>query len=84
MTTAEERAVEQNRKDNAMINDAFTYHAPTDKQQANLVELRGQAAQLARCIVDNVPPCADRSAALRKLREVVMTANAAIVLDGKV
>lgn len=84
MTTAEERAIEQNRRDTAMINEAFTYHAPTDAQQIALVEVRGQAAQLARCIVEHVPPCADRSAALRKLRECVMTANAAIVLDGKV
>lgn len=82
MTTRQEMAAAQNVRDKAMIEEAFVYHAPTLEQQARLVVVRDQARQLAQAIVDNVPPCADRTAAFRKLRECVMTANAAIVLDG--
>jgi hypothetical protein len=39
---------------------------------------------LAKTSLAEVPPCADQQAALRLLREAVMTANAAIALKGGV
>lgn len=61
----------------------FTYHAPTPPQVEQLQKVRAAAKALATVIMENTPMCADQSAALRKLREAVMTANASIVLEGK-
>lgn len=62
----------------AEIENYFTYHAPKDDQQERYVLLRDSAKILAKQIICNVPPCADRTAAIRKLRECIMTANQAI------
>jgi hypothetical protein len=66
------------------VDEIFSYHAPDEEQRAALNILREQARGLAHNILDLVPPSADQQAALRLLRESVMTANAAIVLKGKV
>lgn len=66
------------------VADVFTYHAPDDEQLIALRRVREQAASMALTILDHVPPCADQQAALRHLRECVMTANAAIALRGAV
>lgn len=63
------------------INEWFNYHSPKEDQPQRYEELRETAKQLALKICLNVPPCADRTAALRKLRECVMTANAAIACN---
>lgn len=63
------------------IEALFTYHAPTADSLRGLVEVRSAAKTLALVINDNVPDCADKSAAIRLLREAVMTANAGIVLN---
>ena len=42
--------------------------------------VRNAAKQLAQVILDHAPDCADRSTALRMVREAVMYANAAIAL----
>jgi hypothetical protein len=65
------------------IDNWFTYHAPTTDDVEKLKEIREAAKAFAHVIVDNTPPSADQSAALRKLRECVMTANASIVLKGQ-
>lgn len=46
-------------------------------------EIRQAAKYLAEHIIRACPRSADRSAALRKVREAVMTANASIVLEGQ-
>jgi hypothetical protein len=57
----------------------FSYHPPRDDQQtAAYEELRALGYQMATAIVDLTPPGPDQSAAIRKLRECIMTANAAI------
>ncbi len=56
----------------------FSYHAPKGDQVEAYEVLRLTARDFARLIVQITPEGADQSAALRKLREVVMTANAAI------
>lgn len=71
-----------------MITDAdlvnwFTYHAPTGEQQVQYIAIREAALDFAKMIVANTPSGADQTAALRKVREAVMTANAAIACGGK-
>jgi hypothetical protein len=63
------------------VHEWFTYHAPKGDQQARYVILRDEARELAFKILQLVPNCADRSAAIRKLRECIMTANAAIACE---
>lgn len=61
----------------------FTHHAPTPEKLEQYRELRTAAKGFAAAIVAHTPPGADQSAALRHVREAVMTANAAIALDGR-
>ncbi len=56
----------------------FEYHAPSETQIAQYALLRQVAKDFAMVILANCPPGADRSAAIRKVRDAVMTANAAI------
>jgi hypothetical protein len=65
------------------IENWFTYHAPTPEQVEKYAVIRDCAKEFARVITDNTPPSADQTAALRKLRECVMTANMSIACDGK-
>jgi hypothetical protein len=65
------------------IEDLFTYHAPTEESREKYIVLRREAKNFARILNETVPDCADKSAAIRKLRECVMTANAAIALNQK-
>lgn len=63
------------------IERAFTYHPPKEGQPERYVAIRDAAKELALAIAKNCPDSADRSAAIRKVREAVMTANAAIALE---
>jgi hypothetical protein len=65
------------------IENWFTYHAPSAADQVAYVAIREAAKNLAQVIVNNTPPSADQTAAIRKLREAVMTANASIACQGK-
>ena len=65
------------------IENWFTYHPPDDEQVIKYGEIRRLAKDLAACIMAMCPPSADRTAAIRKVREAVMTANAAIACGGK-
>ena len=67
----------------AQLENWFTYHSPTAEELPKYGEIRGAALHLARVIRDNTPASADQTAALRHLREAVMTANAAIACGGK-
>jgi hypothetical protein len=64
------------------IETLFTYHSPTPAQVSALANVRTSAKALAYVIDHNCPAGADRTAAMRLLREAVMTANASIVLNG--
>jgi hypothetical protein len=66
------------------VKEVFTYHGPSAEQTEKMEVLRELQIALAKEILRLVPDCADRSAALRKLREVRMDCNAAIVLNGLV
>ena len=64
------------------INNIFTYHSPTQDQIPKYEAIREKAKELGEVIVANTPPSADQTAAIRLLREAVMTANASIALGG--
>ena len=63
------------------IDNWFTYHSPTPEQLPKYQHLRDEAKALAHTINLLVPECPDKSAAIRKLRECIMTANAAIACN---
>lgn len=65
------------------LNHIFTYHAPSSEQLPKYEALRKAALAFAQAIVEHTPPCADQTAAIRKVREAVMTANASIALGGR-
>lgn len=60
------------------LDNWFTYHSPTPDQIPKYQEIREAGKKLAEAIVKNTPASADQSAAIRLVREAVMTANAAI------
>jgi predicted ABC-type ATPase len=61
----------------------FTYHKPTEADIPKYLAVREAALTFARVIDANCPFGADKTAAIRKIREAVMTANAAIACCGK-
>lgn len=61
----------------------FTHHPPTDQQAEQYTAIREAGLAFAKVIVAETPPSADQSAAVRKIREAVMTANAALAGGGK-
>ncbi len=65
------------------INNIFTYHSPTAEQLPKYEAIRAKAKELGHVIIENTPASADQTAAIRLLREAVMTANAAIALNGQ-
>ncbi len=67
----------------AQIDNWFTYHAPTEAQAEFYVQLRNAGRDLALAILSLTPPGADQTAAIRKVREAVATANMAIACGGK-
>lgn len=50
-------------------------------QEERLEKIRVAAKLLAETIVENTPPCADQSDAIRKVREANMTAAQSLVLQ---
>jgi hypothetical protein len=66
------------------IEDVFAYHAPDETAKLNHEAIRMAARHFAAVIVSHTPACADQSAAIRLVREAMMTANAAIALKGRV
>lgn len=65
------------------LDHVFTYHKPSEDQIKKYEALRA-AARWFVCAIDTFcPPCADATAAIRKVREALMTANASIALGGR-
>lgn len=61
--------------------DTFKYHKPSDEQVQRISNVREGAKAFAGHIWTNVAPGPDRTVALRKLHEAMMTANKAIVCE---
>jgi hypothetical protein len=64
------------------LNELFSYHPPFGDANLRYENIRSAAKQFAKAVLINVPPGADRTAAIRKIREAVMTANAGVALNG--
>jgi hypothetical protein len=67
----------------AAIDDAMEYHKWTDQQVKQGSEIREAIGIAIKAVVMHAPPCPDRSAAIRKLREARMDANSAITHNGR-
>jgi hypothetical protein len=70
-----------NRPSAENVRELFTYHPPTDEQILKYQRIRKAAEALTLEILACCPGSADMSTAVRKVREAVMTANAAIALE---
>lgn len=66
--------------DERIINNWFTYHPPVGDQTTIYETIRAHAREFAHILNNLVPDSADKTDALRKLRECVMTANAAVAM----
>jgi len=60
------------------LDNWFQYHSPNLNQTSKYNAIRIAARELARVIVECAPDSADTTAAVRKVREAVFSANAAI------
>jgi hypothetical protein len=67
-------------KDN--IHEVVQYHAPDTDGLAKIAALRVAAEIFARDILNHCPECADRTVALRAVREALLWANASVALNG--
>ena len=68
--------------DAEILAELFKYHAPTSDTLPKYAAINQAAKNFAEVILQNCPASADRSDAIRKIREARMTANAAIALNG--
>ena len=67
------------------IDYVFDSHPPeTEAQIEGYRAIRAAGKALAETILNHSPICADQTAAVRHVRDAVMTANAAIALKGLV
>ena len=66
------------------LDNWFSYHPPKTPSEVEAYErIRTAGKVMAATIVQLTPPGADQTAAVRKIREAVMTANAALACGGK-
>ena len=65
------------------IEHLFTYHPPSADDLARYERLRQAAKHFALTINDLCPESPDKTTAIRKVREAVMTANASIACERK-
>jgi hypothetical protein len=65
------------------VDDMFEYHAWTKEQSDAGKMVRDILCEATKVIIATVPPSADRSAAIRKIKEARMDCNSAITHDGK-
>ena len=66
-----------------VLDDLFMYHAPTPEQIPKYQAIRDGAKLFAKVLRDNVPDGADQAAAIRHVREAMMTGNAGIATKTK-
>jgi hypothetical protein len=65
------------------LDHLFSYHSPDPVDLNAYRMVRAAAKHFAWVILTTTSPGADQSAAIRKVREAVMTANASIALRGR-
>ena len=67
----------------ADLKNWFTYHPPIGNDPDSYTRIRTAALVFATVVLEVTPPSADQTAAIRKIREAVFTANASIACGGK-
>lgn len=77
------RATEVNQEVTDGIKDMFEYHPWDHDQLMKSALVRNALVEAVRVIIATIPPCPDRTVAIRKLREARMDANSAITHKGK-
>ncbi len=65
------------------LDNWFTFHPPGPGDAEKYERLRAAGGELAKTIYSLCPPSADRTAAVRKVRGAIFTANASIACGGK-
>lgn len=65
-----------------ILEELFSYHPPNPETLPKYAAINQAAKNFAEIILQNCPSSADRSAAIRLIRDARMTANAAIALNG--
>lgn len=63
------------------LNEVVYWHKPTREAIDTMVDIAKMSEEFMRVILSSVPDCADKSTALRCVREARMWANAALMLD---
>jgi hypothetical protein len=77
------RATEVTQEVTDGVRDMFEYHPWNEDQVGRGALVRNVLMAAVRVIIATVPPCPDRSTAIRKIREARMDANSAITHSGK-
>lgn len=72
------RTKKEDEMDEQDLDNYFSYHPPQGDQVERYANIREAGRLMAQVIIDSTPAGADQTAAIRKIREAVMTANAAI------
>ncbi len=65
------------------LDHIFSYHSPKGDQPAKYEAIRAAAKNFAKVVLENTPSGEDRASALREIRTAMMTANAAVALEGR-
>ena len=60
-----------------------SHHHATPEKLVHYDRIHAAAKNFAQVLLDHVPPCSDRAASLRLLREASMMACAAVSLEGR-
>ena len=71
------------KKDLTTLDQLFTYHPPIGTQAERYAEISKAAKEFARTVILNAPEGPDRDAAVSKIIEARMLANATIALNEK-
>lgn len=66
----------------AILAELFRYHPPTPETTPKFQAINQAAKNFAEIVLQNCPPSYDRKAAIDKIIEAKMTANASIALNG--
>lgn len=67
----------------AELDNFFQYHAPVNDQADRYAEIRSAGKAFAETIAKHCPPSADRTHAIRVIRDAVFWANASIACSGE-
>lgn len=65
------------------LDNWFSYHPPEGDDAERYTQIRAGGKVLAELICDLCPASADRTVAIRKIREAVYASNASIACRGK-